>query len=496
MKPTLSSPTQSGLPRLALTLALLTTTLVGCSESRSDLEGLPRHNLIVVLVDTLRADHLGFYGYERDTSPFLDSVAKEGVVFERAYSTSSFTRESVSALFTGRLPSLSGSMGWNAAPSDQLVGLGQLFLNAGYRTGFFTTTLMLDDERYAQGFEEVGRLAKKAGLSRESQRLTNRALKFIEKHGDESFMLYLHYLDPHGPYHPPTELHSRIAETIHEKPIGLYKDLRREVPKYVSDGFGPGEARFEDMVARYDAEIVDLDNAIRSLFEGLERSGQIDKTMVVLTADHGEEFLEHGFIEHAWTLYNESIHVPLVFWAPGHLEPQRVTQPVSHLDVLPTIAKLMQLPLNARLSDGEPLFSDDLQPIDKLRPVVSELLIKHRCVIRSAQVGDWKYVQARRWLSPAERSDISTREGQLEKASRDQEFDYWGEVVLEELFNLADDPLETTNLVDAEPDQLANMRAIMSQHERNARLANPDQHGQPQELDEEEQQRLKDLGYL
>ena len=495
MNGTVKGTTLAALACACGTLTCACGTL-GCSESRIDREGLPGYNLVVIVVDTLRADHLGFGGYARDTSPFLDSVAAEGVVFERALATSSYTRESISSLLTGRLPSMSGSMGWNAAPSEELAGLGELYERSGYRTGFFTTTLMLGDERYTRGFDEIERLAEKSGLSGESHRLTERALDFVAGCDDESFMLYLHYLDPHGPYEPPVELRERIGASVHPDPIRLYLDLRREVPEFVDAGFGPGEARFEDMVARYDAEISDLDNALRALFDGLKAAGRLDRTLVVLTADHGEEFLEHGFIEHAWTLYDESIHVPLVFWAPDELSTARIDTPVSHVDILPTVTRLMDVPHDPRLSDGVPLFDESGRPAPSTRPIVSELLIQHRCVVRSATLGQWKYIQARRWLTPGERSEASQHERQLELAAREVEFDTWGEIVREELFDLAQDPRETKNLLATEPERAADMRAILLAHEQRSRRANADQQGAPRDLDEEERQRLEELGYL
>ena len=297
-------------------------------------------NLIVIVVDTLRADHLGLHGYDRDTSPFLDEVARQGMVFENAQSVSSFTRESVSALFTGHLPSTSGSIGWYAAPAEHLPTLGTSYAQAGYRTGLFTTTLMLPDPAYARGFDSVEHLVKKGGVSGKGQALSERALEFVRECDDDPFMLYLHYFDPHGPYDPPEELKRRFTDEIHPDPVGLYTQLRKRVPEYVSKGFGPGDPLYEDQQVRYDAEITWTDQALKSLFDGLAELGLADNTLVVITSDHGEEFLDHGFVEHAWTLYQESVHVPLIFWWPGVLEPARVPQRVSLVDVLPTVQLL------------------------------------------------------------------------------------------------------------------------------------------------------------
>lgn len=466
----------------------------GCGSGARD-GPLADYNVVVVCVDTLRADHLGFSGYEHDTSPFLDSIANQGVVFERAFSTSSFTRESVSALLTGQLPSISGSRGWNAAPSNAVSDLGELFGRAGYRTGFFSATPTLTNPRFSEDFEVVDQLVSGAGVSGMSHRLSERALEFVAGVGEDRFLMYVHYLDPHGPYSPPEDLLLQYVEEVHPDPVALYTELRHAIPEYVADGFGPGHPRFVDMIARYDAEIADTDRALQSLFAGLDRLGVLENTLVVLTSDHGEEFLEHGFIEHAWTLYDESIHIPLVFWAPGRLDPQRAGHLASHVDIMPTLADLTGLPHDADGFDGRPLFDAEgsVRPSD--RPVVCEMLIKHRCVVRATLQGDWKLIQARRWLEPEQRAKISRTEGKFESSARDWPTDFWGEIVWEALYNLRDDPLEQHDLSEERPAKRDELNAILLAHEQRSRAAAPAQQGAHEELDEATQARIRSLGY-
>ncbi len=138
-------------------------------------------------------------------------------------------------------------------------------------------------------------------------------------------------------------------------PLALYDDVEPRIGELVAAGFGPGEPRFEDLVARYDAEIASTDEAVERLLRGIEALGRRDRTLVVLTADHGQEFLEHGFVEHAWTLYQESIQVPLVFWAGGSLGPARVTHRGSLVDVLPTVLGLVGIEAQEGELDGIPI---------------------------------------------------------------------------------------------------------------------------------------------
>jgi arylsulfatase A-like enzyme len=175
-----------------------------CSRDRAAASGLKDYNLVVINIDTLRADHLGCYGYGRNTSPFIDSLAGRGVLFERALSNSSYTRESVAVLFSGRLPSASGSVGWNARPSDTTRNLAELFRDAGYQTGFSSNTTMLTDPLFTKGFDEAEQLTTVWGLSGAGPKLSARAVEFATRHAGGRFMMYLHYLDPH-------EAHDLIA---------------------------------------------------------------------------------------------------------------------------------------------------------------------------------------------------------------------------------------------------------------------------------------------
>jgi arylsulfatase len=453
-------------------------------------------NLIVIVVDTLRADHLGLHGYDRDTSPFLDEIARQGVVFENAQSVSSFTRESVSALLTGHLPSTSGSIGWYAAPAEHLPTLGTAYAQAGYRTGFFTTTLMLPDPGYARGFESVEHLVKKGGVSGKGQALSERALEFVRECDDDPFMMYLHYFDPHGPYDPPEELKRRFTDEIHPDPVGLYTQLRKRVPEYVSKGFGPGDPLYEDQQVRYDAEITWTDQALKSLFDGLAELGVDENTLVVITSDHGEEFLEHGFVEHAWTLYQESLHVPLILWWPAVLKPARAPERVSLVDVLPTVQRLQGLESTGP-SDGHCLIDLEGQPLTLRTPVLGELLIQHRNVLRSVTVGRWKYIQARQWLNPRQRSEVARSERKHELEALEVDFDPWGPVVREELYNLVSDPRETRNLKKSEPELFEQLQVVMQLFEKRAREMSPEQggRGEAPELDQAMLDALKAIGY-
>ena len=468
--------------------ALLGVLLLACGDAQS----FRGFNLVLVNIDTLRPDHLGAYGYTRDTSPFIDSLAREGVVFERALSNSSFTRESVSTLFSGRLPSASGSVGWGATPAADTQTLGERLQAAGYRTGFFSMTTLLTDPAYTRGFDEHQHLTTVWGLSRGSGKVSERALEFVRREPGKPFMLYLHYLDPHGPYEPPPELYQRFAKEPFAKPLGLYMEARPRLERLLQEGFGPGEARFEDMVLRYDAEIADTDRALARLFEGLAPLGVLDRTLVVITADHGEEFLEHGFLEHGWTLFQESVRIPLVFWAKG-LPPQRVAARVATVDVAPTVLALLEI-AHEGPSEGSALFrrDDGRWEIEAPKqPYIGELLIPERNVVRTVISGDWKYVAAQRWVPPAQRVTAEKRQW---LGLEPPQVDVWGPPVREALYDLSQDPHETHNLAETMPEVRARLAASLKAYQTYAQRLAPAT--APPKRTEEDAERLRALGYL
>jgi arylsulfatase len=458
------------------------------------------HNLILINVDTLRADHLGCYGYARDTSPFIDQLAEGGILFERALSNSSFTRESVSVLFSGRLPTSGASTGWDAAPSEMQPTLAERLLAHGLRTGFFSNTTMLEHPAFTRGFEEFEHLPDRWGVSRAGPALTERALEYVERHAGERFALYLHYLDPHGPYDPPTNRYERFAQSPFPAPVSLYKEVRPDCAALIEEGFGPGDDRFEDLVLRYDAEIADTDAAIELLVKGLEEIGLLEKTLVVLTADHGEEFLEHAFVEHAWTLYGESLHVPLILWSPGALEPQRNGSIVSTVDVLPTLLELMGVPYEGKDFDGQALLKwngDDVRTVPPPQRFIGELLIRERNVLRTVIEDPFKYIVAYRWLRPEARPEAARIEQKLRAQEGRPPFPLWGPVVEEQLYRLSDDPREERNVLTTYPGWRAKLRRELEAYQKRCEehgLA-PGETPSP-DLSPEERSRLRELGYL
>ena len=277
-------------------------------------------NVLVITIDTARADHFGMYGYPRPTSPRLDELAKGGALFENGWAHAPSTRYSIPAILTGRLPldvhydfSVEGWPGLAQSATTIAEALAPL----GFITGAITNYWYFDRSRHMdQGFAEydntnAARHASVSGAGPEqtrgssSQQQTDKAIDFVGRHAQERWMLWVHYYDPHYAYEP-----------------------HAETPSFGSD-----------RVALYDGEIRFTDLHIGRLLDDLRAKGLYDKTVVVVTGDHGEGFGEHGVELHGYHLYAAQTKVPLVIRVPG-LAPRRSVLPAGHVDILPTLVNL------------------------------------------------------------------------------------------------------------------------------------------------------------
>jgi len=457
-------------------------------------------NIIIICIDSLRADHLGCYGYTRNTSPRIDSLAKEGIVFENASSQSSFTRESVSVFLSGLLPSSSGSAGWYASPGANRKGMGDFFKEAGYRTGFFTANNLLDYAEFKKGFDEKQKETQK--VSGSSLNLSNTAIDFITRNKEQKFMLYLHYLDPHYPYDPPVDYYKRFSPDLYPDPVGVFDDIRQTVKQLVKEGFGPGEDQFEDMVLRYDAEIAYTDYTVGLLLDKLKELDILYNTVILVTSDHGEEFLEHGYVNHAWTLFNEVTHIPLILWGGPISEPRRISQPVSSVYILPTVLSLFDIKFDRKEFDGHPLLSiknGSVSFFPPAKPYIGELLIQHKDILRAVVKDNWKYISYIIHTEPENRPRNLPRYNELLERNTALHIDTWAPPKYEALYNLTADPGEKSNLIDSNPEKRDEFCKILSNYEmycKSKSNGKSKQELKTSPLSPEELNKLKSLGYM
>ena len=335
--------------RTTLALACL-PLLAACSTEAGATGPADRPNVVLICLDTVRADHLGFGGYTaRDTTPFLDELAARSVVFADASAAASWTKPSVPSYLTGTPPATHGvyegsARGLAGVTSDVLgpeaLTLAEVFEGAGYRTGAIVQNAQL---RAGMGFEQgFGTYVDGAGRA---DAIRWQGLDWLDAGeapgstaGDDPFFLYLHFLDAHWPYPVPDEYATLWADAAS---IELYRGAdSKALRDAIHDGEVPfGAAEREALVALYDGSLRYLDDQLRLLFEGLERRGLAEDTIVALVSDHGEEFGERGRIGHGHGLSEALLRVPFLLHVPGDpdLAGLRFEDPVSLLDLFPTL---------------------------------------------------------------------------------------------------------------------------------------------------------------
>lgn len=308
--------------------------------------------MVLILLDTLRADHLSSYGHEHDTTPALDALT--AARFLRAYAPAHWTAPSTASLLTGLHPVSHRTTGLGSVLSDEALTLAEILREEGWVTGHVTGNFVASEAfGFTQGADwsiseanlpqarlmpsSLGRVAarKLAPLTR-ALHLNDWADRFLDSVDDRRFFLYLHYKDPHQPYVPPAPYDELFDGDF---------DGRRIVDPAIRRHWPISERERENMMARYDGAIRYLDDALARLFARLDAMGVRDETLVVITSDHGEEFQDHGGWLHGRTLYEETTRVPLLVSFPP-LVPATVEVDalVSLMDVLPTILDVVDLP--------------------------------------------------------------------------------------------------------------------------------------------------------
>jgi len=458
----------------AVAALLLVVLLVGIGFAVADREPARKPNVLIILWDTARADRMSLYGYELPTTPRIDAWARRyGVVYEQAISPDMWTVPSHASLFTGLPPSAHGAGFDHRWLDDHQVTLAEWFAQNGWDTYAFSANPNLSPSRVnlLQGFESVdtswgrkwrdeviehtlskllkrdksteispGSRQKHAGTGfYNAGPITHEALTLwldTREDMERPFFAYLSYMEAHKPRVPFLESRQRVASEEVIK-VGLETDLtfkNQLLYGYGKVSYTPKQLEAVNRV--YDAALADLDNATGDLLDDLEDRGLLEDTVVILTADHGEQLGEHEQFGHRSGVYQTLLHVPLVIAYPQALRPRRVEHPVSNLSLFDTILELARLPApetpyaRGSLVDAirrpPPFVFSETMSIDRLGfGKVKKLypdLTRDRWAntYRSIEEGEWKLIQT-----------VS--------------FDEPYEVVDCELFNLADDPQETAD---------------------------------------------------
>lgn len=441
---------------------LCVAAVVACLACRPAAERRP--DVILYLVDTLRADHLGCYGYRRGTSPQIDAFAAESVLFEDAVAQSAWTRPAVTSLLTGLDPHSHGVEERLDALPESFDTLPEILRREGYQTAAFVSSAVITAKfGFDQGFDTFRQQVKE---TIEPERTTSEwvnaeALRWLEQRDPgRPFFLFLHTLDPHMPYRPPEPFRRRLA------PDADPRAGRLEQVVALRDGLRPASPRDrKDIPALYDAEIAANDAAFGRLVAELRARGIYDPLLLIFVSDHGEELSDHGGWEHGATLYQELVHVPLLLKLPrGAGSGRRVGETVRQVDVLPTILNVLggEIPQGIHGRSLLPL----LQAPSRRPPTAFSSLDLDGRRIESVIMEDRKLIHT----LAHDRHPVGL-----------------------ELYDLASDPGERRNLAAAEP---AAVRGLSRLLERRARAAGAPPKAPPVALDPELEEQLRALGYL
>jgi arylsulfatase A-like enzyme len=425
-------------------------------------------NVLVISVDALRADHLGCYGYARPTSPRIDALVAKGVLFEHACSPAPWTLPSYGSLFTALWPAehragiiTEREAAWGkdetakTATPERLRGdvptLAELFAKRG-----FTTAAL-----YANPF-----LGPKAGTDRGFAQYTayqynakngiDLATQWLDEHSDERFFLFVHLMDPHWPYAPPSPFDGKFGphkiDDMKSWPPSL-SDLRKN---------GASDEMKSTLVDLYDGEIAFADSEIGRLLDELDKLELSKNTIVVFHSDHGEEFWEHGGCDHGHSQYEELLRVPLAIVWPARFTPSRVATRVRTLDVMPTLFELAGIPGGPSDAAGKSLVPVIERRETEDRPALSEGILNGPREIKAWTQGHDKLIAS--------------------GGSEDR------------LFDLGADPKELKDRAAQASELRGKLRAELEKHHTNS--AQSAQASAKLQLDDEEVQRLKRIGYL
>ena len=414
-------------------------------------------NVLFILVDTLRADRLGSYGYARPTTPNIDALAQRGLLFSHVLSQSSWTKTSMASLWTATYPVNNGIVRFSDALPGEAVMPAELFSKAGYTTAaIWRNGWVAPNFGFDQGFQhyvnprpgrERARLQRKnpsgEALQGTDEDVTTSAFEFLDSYGRGRFFLYLHFMD----------LHQYV-----------YDDKAEQFGTSYSDA--------------YDQSLNWTDRLIGAIVSRLDEIGVLERTLVVVASDHGEAFLEHGFEGHARNLYEEVTHVPLVVSLPFRL-PQgiRVDAPASNVDIWPTLLDLVGLP--------------PLPGVDGTSLVPAVLAAGRGEAGNGAPARQVFAHLDRRWGGGKADSDplVSVSEGPLRllfPVNHPERV---------ELYDLSSDPREQSNLAEQRPEERERLATLAKSHIESARIPWGKAPTEV-ELDELRLNQLRALGYV
>ena len=455
--------------------AIASLMLIGIGVGIFFLKTGPRIDRVVLItVDTLRADHIGAYGYPRDTSPFFDEISGKGVLFQNCFAPMSTTVPSLASMFTSLYPLQHGVIKNGLLLEDRYMTLAEVFKKKRYKTAGIVSTRQFEAANMKQGFDYFDEPVADEKLSKTKYRpagsTVSRALEWLENlNSDDRAFIWIHLFDPHIPLQAPEQISLRLkSETNDDRMINyLLKTHRTEL-----DYFRNNEAYMLGCITAYDAEVRYADDQIRRFFDYYQSTGLGEKTLWIYTADHGEGLGNHNFWGHGKHIYNEQLHIPLLMYCPDWESPVKLVEElVESIDLFPTLCDLI---------DASASLPDNIQGCS-LIPVLfpGSGRITPRPIAFSQ----------RRDFDPVERPEL----GDEKFAVQSSQYKYIHATEgPDEFFNLQRDPYETMNLINSKTDEETCLKNMLF---NKVRALKSDSAATHIYVDENAIEHLRSLGY-
>lgn len=465
---------------LRVGLAAAGVALAGCAAPVEPPSRPP--NVLLVVLDTLRADAVHGYSAPQRQTPTLAALAREGALFTQARSTSAWTVPAHASIFTGRYPSRHGAHHEGGALPGEALTLAELLADTHDTAAFVENPHLTREKRFDQGFavyRNTWRMRRHPATDAlPTHRLVRRWL--AGRTGERPFFLFINYMTPHLPYRPPPAYEQRFAGAAVDP--ALLADLRsfgdREARLFIAGRLALSPPELELLRRLYAAEVAFVDARLRMIIAALRRGRQLDETLVVVTSDHGENLGDHGLMEHQFCLYETLLRVPLVMRLPGRIAAAtRRDDPVQLVDLFPTVLEAAGVPRERwPPQEGASLLG---APLPAERPVVAEYMLPHeQRRIFASEIPDFDFAPLFRRLRSLQ---IGSEKLIVAAGGRP------------ELYDLASDPGELTNLA-AERPQAVRRLAERLQRWLEAGLGPLDP--EAVELGDETLEALRSLGYV
>jgi arylsulfatase A-like enzyme len=436
----------------------------------------PKTNVLFITIDTLRADHLHSYGYSRETAPYLDRLSREGARFGTVYCQLPATGPSHTSIFTSRYPHTHGVVANGWVLSNTQMTLAEIFKERGYETAAFVSSFPLDAQfgldqgfdTYDDEFSIEGSTKKnisswehhnvKEGFDRRADVTTHKVLQWLNKNKEKPFFLWVHYFDPHAPYDPPKPFDRMFTEANEDS-------LHRKI-------------------ALYDGEIRFTDQEIEKLLKQLDMYHLTNKTLIVVTSDHGEGLGEHNWMGHAVYIYEEELHVPLIMRLPGRIPANTIVNtPIETIDIAPTVLRLLEMPVPEAF-EGRDLSSwtEGRTKAPQDGDVYFERMHYYG---KPDYFNETQYLLKRVKGLPLKGEKYGIRHNHMK-------FIWAPSENTEELYDLAQDPEENVNIARGDQrDLAAPYRKMLQRWVRSHPFSGP-----RQEIDEKTREKLRSLGYI